>query len=144
MRNTMEKLHAIKNPNVNKTVFQATRFGIVGVMNTAVDYAVFLLLFYAVGLPSVVSKVISYSAGVVNSYIFNSRWTFKEQSRDSARQKARFLLVSLAGCAAGAGAVKLFVDVLGWAGWLGNGASICLTVGINFLGSKLFVFRGER
>ena len=84
------------------------------------------------------------SAGVVNSYVFNSRWTFKKESKESLNQKLRFLAVSLAGCAVGTGIVKLCVDVFGWVDWLSNAASILVTVGFNFLGSKLFVFREKR
>jgi len=139
-----DKPIAAVKKNLVTTFFQATKFGMVGVLNTAVDFAVFMLLTRAAGLAPEISKVISYSAGVVNSYIFNSRWTFKKESKDSLTQKARFLTVSLIGCAVGTGVVKLCVDVLGWVDWLSNAASICVTVGINFIGSKLFVFREKR
>ena len=139
-----EKPRAAAKKNLVTTFFQATKFGVVGLLNTAVDFVVFLLLTRAAGLAPELSKVISYSAGVVNSYIFNSRWTFKKESQDSLNQKVRFFTVSLIGCAVGTGVVKLCVDVFGWVDWLSNAASICVTVGINFVGSKLFVFREKR
>jgi len=92
-----DKPIAAVKKNLVTTFFQATKFGMVGVLNTAVDFAVFMLLTRAAGLAPEISKVISYSAGVVNSYIFNSRWTFKKESKDSLTQKARFLTVSLIG-----------------------------------------------
>ncbi|MFZ5973960.1 MAG: GtrA family protein [Bacillota bacterium] len=138
------KPHAITKKNLITTFFQATKFGIVGVLNTAVDFVVFLLFTRVAGLDPGLSKVISYSSGVVNSYIFNSIWTFRKESRDSLHQKLRFLAVSLVGLAVGTGVVTLCVKVFGWVDWVSNFASICVTVGINFLGSKLFVFKADR
>jgi len=139
-----ENPRAAKKKNLATTFFQAAKFGVVGILNTAVDFVVFLLLTRAAGFAPELAKVFSYSAGVVNSYVFNSRWTFKKESKESLNQKLRFLAVSLVGCAVGTGVVKLCVDVFGWVDWLSNAASICVTVGFNFLGSKLFVFREKR
>lgn len=144
MKQTDGKPNAVTKTGIITAIDQATKFGMVGVLNTAVDFIVFLFFTRVAGLAPELSKVISYSAGVVNSYIFNSRWTFRKESTDSLRQKLRFLVVSLIGCAVGTGVVKMCVDVFGWVDWVSNIASICVTVGVNFLGSKLFVFRAKR
>ena len=136
--------HAVTKKRMTTTLFQAVKFGMVGVLNTAVDFAVFMFFTRAVGLAPEYAKVISYSAGVVNSYFFNSRWTFREQSRDTTQQKIRFVAVNLIACALAAGTVKLCVSVFGWVDWIANGASIAVTIAINFLGSKLFVFKAKR
>lgn len=56
---------------------QMIRYGLVGVLNTLITAAVIYLCQEIMGLSPVVSNVLGYAAGVINSFIFNSRWTFK-------------------------------------------------------------------
>jgi putative flippase GtrA len=57
------------------------RFGMVGLVNTGVDYILFMLLAWG-GVPVMVAQIISYSCGTVNSYILNSQWTFRKRKGD--------------------------------------------------------------
>jgi putative flippase GtrA len=81
---------------------QFKRFLLVGLGNTLLSVAVYRLLL-AVGTPYVLAAAVAFSAGAVNGYIFNRRWTFG--ARDSAR--ARVLYVAVQG--AGAGSTSLLV-----------------------------------
>ena len=64
-------------------IVQLVKYNIVGVINTLVDFLVYQLLTY-LGMKYAIAQCISYSCGILNSYFFNSRWTFK---RDSGRSK---------------------------------------------------------
>ena len=66
-------------------IVQLVKYNIVGVINTLVDFLVYQLLTY-LGMKYAIAQCISYSCGILNSYFFNSRWTFK---RDSGRRKKR-------------------------------------------------------
>ncbi|WP_226000308.1 GtrA family protein [Paenibacillus sp. BJ-4] len=72
------------------------RFGMVGLVNTGVDYVIFMLLAWA-GVPVLVAQTISYSCGTANSYILNSRWTFnKQRSNDTHKsQLPKFIVINL-------------------------------------------------
>ena len=61
-----------------KTIWQMVKFAIVGVLNTLVDFAVFQALNLLLGWVYV-AQVIGYSCGIINSYLWNSNWTFREQ-----------------------------------------------------------------
>ena len=63
---------------VKKTAWQIVKFAIVGVLNTLVDFAVFQTLNLLLGWVYV-AQVIGYSCGIINSYLWNSNWTFREQ-----------------------------------------------------------------
>lgn len=123
-----------------KTLVQGIKFGLVGVLNSSVDYSVSWILVRLLGVNPVFAKVISYSAGVINSYFFNSRWTFKKQSKDSPKQKVRFILVNIVACAFAALTVKVCLEQFAIVYEIANLISIIVTVGINFIGSKFFVF----
>jgi putative flippase GtrA len=72
VRATPDSIDRIKKEELIKFI----KYSLTGVMNTAVDFGVFALLTW-LGLGMYISQVISYSAGILNSYIVNRSWTFK-------------------------------------------------------------------
>jgi len=65
---------------------QFLKFGLVGVLNTFIDWAVFFLLtnyfiFFQSQFGEVAAKIISFIAAVINSFILNSLWTFRKEFR---------------------------------------------------------------
>lgn len=63
-------------------VVQFIKFAIVGVSNTAVDWVVYYLLIntvLSVTDEKSIAKAISFLIAVVNSYIWNTVWTFKKE-----------------------------------------------------------------
>ena len=86
-------------------IVQLVKYNIVGVINTLVDFLVYQLLTY-LGMKYAIAQCISYSCGILNSYFFNSRWTFK---RDSGRSKKEFIyFVAQGNCYAHSDAGQLF------------------------------------
>lgn len=76
--------------------FVAIRFALVGSINTAVDLGVFTGLTILAGLPADRANAISYSCGVVTSFVLNRGWTFRDARGGIAEQFTRFIVVSLA------------------------------------------------
>jgi putative flippase GtrA len=52
------------------------RFGLVGVINTTIDIAIFSVLLAMTSLSPVAANTLSYSAGILNSFVCNKYWTF--------------------------------------------------------------------
>ncbi len=69
------------------------RFAVVGVGNTFVDFGLFFLL-VALGVPYMWAQMFGYSAGVINSYVWNRTWTFRAQGA-IMKQFVRFLVINL-------------------------------------------------
>lgn len=84
-----------------KSFFQLIKFGLVGIGNTLIDMVISTVLSIVLAIPFTggwtvyVSKVVGYCAGILNSYILNSRWTFKEERRQDAREIISFIAVNL-------------------------------------------------
>ena len=139
---------------------QFLKFALVGVLNTVVDFLVFQLLNLTLGW-TYLAQVIGYSAGVLNSYFWNSRWTFRKEHQRSAREAAAFVVVNLVSLGVSLGVLWLCRNpfgitdawVAGWIpAWLGgfvNGDTIAKLIAtpgailVNFIGNKLFVFRAK-
>ena len=141
-----------------KTLIQFLKFNLVGVLNTIVDFVVFQILNLLLGWPKYLSQIISYSCGVANSYLFNSRWTFRETRSKSVREAVLFVAVNLVSLGVSLGVMWLCGNVFGvtneWAaGWMPafltkfvTGDTIAkliatvFSVVVNYIGNRLFVF----
>lgn len=63
-----------------KTVRQAIKYGIVGVSNTLITAVVIWILMKVAHCSDVLSNVVGYIAGVVNSFVWNKQWTFQSHA----------------------------------------------------------------
>lgn len=71
------------------------RFSLVGVLNTLVDFLAFTVFYRITGIGGI-SQAAGYCFGVVNSFIFNRRWTFEDKSsnRNTAVEIIKFAAVN--------------------------------------------------
>ena len=123
----------------NEEFKKLVKFGVVGVLNTAVDYAVFTLA----GLlsPNIyLAQSAGYCCGVLNSYCWNRRWTFRSEGRFLSAELVKFIIVNLATYLASLGALWLLADYLGINKYLAKLLLIGVTLVINFALSRLWVF----
>ena len=149
-----------RDAETKKTLWQMAKFAIVGVLNTLVDFAVFQTLNLTLGWVYL-AQLLGYTAGIVNSYLWNSNWTFREQRTRSLREMALFLLVNLASLGVSLGMIWLLREVVGitnewvalWmpkmlAGFI-KGDTVCkliatvFAIAVNYLGNRLFVFKKQ-
>ena len=61
---------------MKETVKQAFKYGIVGISNTVITAIVIWIMMKLFGCSDVVSNIVGYVAGVLNSFIWNRQWTF--------------------------------------------------------------------
>ncbi len=78
-----------------------TRFGLIGIFNTGVDFGIFSVLFFVVGIPLLVANTIGYLVSMTGSFFLNKNWTFAEtKTQDSTgRQYFLFVVLGLGGLA---------------------------------------------
>ena len=88
---------------------KAVSFGLVGVVNTGVDFCIFWIAAQEFGLPLVVANVISWTVAVSGSYVMNSLFTFAAESgrRLSWRAYATFVVSGIIGLVANTTALLL-------------------------------------
>src|SRR5690606_6816046 len=80
---------------MNCSTRQFLAFSIVGVINTVVHFAVFMLFLRLFQVPLLIASTIGYCAGIVNSYCINRLWTFKVRSRATVQEFLCFTTVNL-------------------------------------------------
>ena len=123
------------------TIFKIVSFGLIGVVNTAVDLGMFSLGYYVFGLPIVLANLCSWAVAVTCSYLLNSRITFSIETRRefTIRSYLSFLAAQVTGFAANTATVVIashFMPVL-FGKLLAVGASFL----VNFSLSHFVVFR---
>jgi len=135
-------------------IFQATKFFLVGTLNTFIDLGVLNFFIWltkiARGYLYAVFKTISFSVAVINSYFWNKYWTF-EKGKEAPKPKEflKFLTVTLIGLLINVGVASFVVNVIGpkfgisEKVWASVGAIIAAFFAFtwNFTASKFVVFR---
>ena len=120
---------------------QLAKFGVVGASGYVVNLGVYTVLLHS-GVHFRLAAVVSFVVSAASNYVLNRAWTFRAQRGHFAYQGARFLVVSVASLAANQVWLTLFV----WAGAgkiVAQAISIVLVMPLNFLGNKLWSFRGR-
>jgi len=127
--------------DLKNSFIQFIKYNIVGVMNTAVDFVIYQILVYF-GMGYALAECISYGCGMLNSYFFNSRWTFKSGQEHRGREFVRFVAVNLVSLGASILILKLCYEDLGIdSDLISKGIATIGSMLINFTGAKLFVFK---
>lgn len=119
------------------------KFGVTGGLNTAVDFLVYTLLLTAFGVNLYAAQVAGYACGTLNSYIINRSWTFHSKGSFFGRELWKFIAVNLVTLGISLGAMFLLQL---WFPGLGKIVLklpiVALTLVVNFILSRLWVFRG--
>lgn len=115
-----------------------------GVLTTLVNYVVYIPCYHWLHLSASVSNVIAWVVAVVFAYVTNKPFVFK--SHDWSWKVVGPELAKFVGCRIGSGAVEtafLFVtvDLLAWNGIYMKIITSILVVILNYVASKLLVFR---
>jgi putative flippase GtrA len=124
-------------------VLKALSFGIVGVVNSAVDFAVFSFAYYFLWLPIIVANSLAWIVAVTGSYVMNSTITFAHESGRElgVSRYLGFALSQFAGFLANTATVWCLVELANVPAWAGKLAAILVSFGVNFSLSHFFVFR---
>lgn len=117
---------------------------IFGVLTTVVNYIVYLPCYNWLGLSAAVSNVIAWIFAVAFAYLTNKPFVFK--SHDWSAKTVIPELTKFVGCRVGSGLLEtgiifVTVDLFGWNGNVMKLVTSVLVVILNYVGSKLLVFK---
>ena len=136
------------------SLFEFSKFAVVGVLNSGVDFGILNFLMLLTGVSSGAGflgfKSISVSLAVINSYAWNKYWTFDAaKSAGARRELIAFMAVTVVAVALNIVGADIIVNVIGaphgfsaklWAN-IGAISGAGLTLFANFFGYKFYVFK---
>lgn len=136
-------------------LMQFARFGLVGVSNTAISYAVDMLGYYVIFRASPMDErakvalvsALSFAVSTVNSYYWNNRFVFREGEKTPAQHLAAY--IRMTACYAVTGLVlspliKLWLGGLGVPFWAASVSTLLVTIPLNFALNKFWAFAKRR
>ena len=115
-----------------------------GVCTTIVNYLIYIPCYNFLGMSATVSNMIAWVVAVAFAYLTNKPFVFK--SNDWSAKTVVPELTRFIGCRIGSGAAEtvillVTVDLLGWNGNIWKLVTQIMVVILNYIGSKLLVFR---
>lgn len=119
---------------------QFITYGIVGCVNTLVDFVMFTLAGEVFGLGAGLSQAIGYSCGVICSFVLNRRITFRNGTRPFWQQMLLFLAVNAVSLVCSSLLIELLHDA-GMNRYLAKIIDVVIFTLFNFFAYKLVVFR---
>jgi len=122
-----------------------SRFSMVGVLNTAVDFLMFTLCQSVFSLGYSLSQIIGYSFGVINSFVMNKKWTFDDRkvNKKTFHEFMQFAVVNFISLSITIIAMNVLVKNLNVGVYTSKIIITLLAQITNYLGYKLWVFNEE-
>jgi putative flippase GtrA len=121
-------------------VVQLLKFGIVGVANTLLTFAIYTILLKVFGVWYVAASGIGFAVGAVNGFLLNRRWTFREHVGD-ALTPVRWAIVQSCGLGLNLGLVYVFVHEAGLDKLVGQIPTTAIVTVLTFAVNRAWTFR---
>lgn len=119
------------------------KFQVVGAINFFVDFGILSLLTGAFGMWVVPANIISYTCGVINSFILNRYWTFKIKLSFFSVHFIKFVFVNLVSLGVNTLAVYILGELYGLPNFFAKLIATVFSFTVNFAGNKLLVFKED-
>lgn len=125
--------------------FQITRefikFAMVGVVNTIINLSVLYVLTEFFSVWYILSSLLAFLVALTNSFIMNTRGTFKSNIKHKTATKyGKFFMVSAITALSNLFFLYLFTEFFGLWYMLSQVIAIVLTLMTNFIGNKFWTF----
>lgn len=141
------------------------KFGIIGVLNTLVDFVVFyfmnrligdgpiwVVLGLSISVGVLAANTISYIVSNIHSFLWNKFWTFKKKEKITRREVGRYLVTSCGFLIISSIGLSIFMAILQTPGLAGlipaslvplaaKIPNTCITMFYNYLMNKFWVFQ---
>ena len=124
---------------ISDGVIRFVKFGMVGVINTLVNWIIFFIL-NALGMYYILANIIAYILGTVNSYLWNTLWVFKYKDKASTETTIKFIILNLIGLGLNTGILYVLVDLCNLNKFIGLVITTAIVMIINYIVNKLWVF----
>jgi putative flippase GtrA len=119
---------------------QFVKFGLVGVSNTVLTFAVYTLLLKAFGVWYLAASAIGFAVGATNGFLLNRRWTFRDHVGDSLTP-VRWAIVQGGGLAVNELLLYVFVHDASLDKLLGQACATVFVTVTTFFVNRAWTFR---
>lgn len=122
-------------------VKQFMKFGMVGALNTLLDYGLYTIFVTFLDIHYLVANVLSFSVAVTNSFALNRKWTFRQQGTNWRHEGLKYLAVYCTGLAIGEGFLFILVDRWHLHELIAKALVVAAVLFWNYVGIRFWAFR---
>lgn len=122
-------------------VKQFVKFGLVGALNTLLDYGLYTVFVTFLDIHYLVANALSFGVAVTNSFILNRKWTFRQTGTNWQHEGLKYLAVYCAGLGIGEGFLFLLVDRWHFHELIAKAFVVALVLFWNYIGIRFWAFR---
>lgn len=119
---------------------QFIKFGLVGVANTLISLVIYYVCIW-LGVHYILANTLGFFAGTLNAFFWNNRYVFKDHHNTGWVAFIRLVVAYGATWLLSSGLLVLWVQVLSLSEWVAPLINLCITVPLNFLLNRYWVFR---
>lgn len=119
------------------------KFALVGCLNTGVDFLLFTILYGLLDVDELIAQTVSYSGGIVNSFVLNKLWTFEEKkvARDDLPKLVKFVAINLLTLTTSVLLLHLLCNVVGINAYIAKVGVTPAMMALSYLLYRQIVFR---
>jgi len=130
---------------MHSTFFEFVRFGIIGVLNTGIDFGVYWILTRQIPLFSdrpyiYIANAISFVVATIFSFFANKTWTFKARTGNTSAQAIKFFGVTTSGFFLNLGTFYVIHGLFGVFDIYAKIGATAVSTAWNYTMSKTWVF----
>jgi putative flippase GtrA len=125
---------------IGPVLVQFVKFGIVGISNTLITFAVYTLLLKAFDVWYLAASAVGFVLGATNGFLLNRKWTFRGHVGDSLTP-VRWGIVQSCGLALNEALLFLWVDGLGIDKLIAQALAIVIVTTVTFFVNRAWTFR---
>ena len=124
----------------SKSLIQFVRFGIVGISNTLLTALMIWILLKVLHYSDYFSNIVGYIVGLVNSFIWNRKWTFDSKTKVTDTLY-KFILTFGVSYLFQLGNLYILLRYTSIDSYISQLLSIVVYTGINFVLNKIYTFK---
>ncbi len=126
------------NKKITREIFLYVFFG---ALTTLINIVVYWLLYYGLSVSNTASTIISWLLSVLFAYVTNKAWVFEKGNKPAIKEAAEFFASRVSTGVLDLLIMYVFVEVLLFEGGIIKLLSNVIVIVLNYLLSKLFVFK---
>ncbi|MBA4493055.1 GtrA family protein [Paenactinomyces guangxiensis] len=118
---------------------QIIRFVIVGALNTAIYYLLYLIFIHLIKLDYLISHILAFILSMIGSFFMNTHFTYK--TKPTLKKFLQFPLTYVVNISVTTGSVYILVDLLGWDKNISPLVASLIAIPFTFIVSKKILVR---
>lgn len=137
---SLSKLTWTERGHRSNIISQGSKFLVTGILTNIANYAIFYALFALAGIYYLAASIAGFLTGFVIGFILNRSWTFTQKDQPSKRLR-NYLWLNLLTLLINGLSIWLLTDLIDIQAEFSQILAITICAIVNFLGSKLWVFK---